>query len=85
MERKGGERTAVPRIGRPRARGRDESWPVEGFDFSGTASVPAPPDGMDDLDRFARSLHRQLRQHPIRTLLVAAGLGYLIGRAFRRA
>jgi ElaB/YqjD/DUF883 family membrane-anchored ribosome-binding protein len=36
-----------------------------------------------DLDNLKVSLERQVQEHPGRTLLIAAGLGYLIGRAFR--
>jgi ElaB/YqjD/DUF883 family membrane-anchored ribosome-binding protein len=37
-----------------------------------------------DLDGIKSGIERQVRDHPGRTLLIAAGLGYLIGRAFRR-
>ncbi len=36
-----------------------------------------------DLDSIKVSVERQVREHPGRTLLIAAGLGYLIGKAFR--
>ena len=36
-----------------------------------------------DLDSMKTGIERQVREHPARTLLIAAGLGYLIGRAFR--
>jgi hypothetical protein len=36
-----------------------------------------------DLDSMKVGLERQVKEHPGRTLLIAAGLGYLIGRAFR--
>lgn len=36
-----------------------------------------------DLDQLRSSVERQVREHPGRTLLIAAGLGYLIGKAFR--
>lgn len=36
-----------------------------------------------DLDGIKSSLELQVKEHPGRTLLIAAGLGYLIGRAFR--
>lgn len=36
-----------------------------------------------DLDGLKSGLERQVKEHPGRTLLIAAGLGYLIGRAFR--
>jgi hypothetical protein len=30
------------------------------------------------------SVEKQVREHPARTLLVAAGLGYLIGKALKK-
>ncbi len=36
-----------------------------------------------DLDSLKTSVEQQVKEHPGRTLLIAAGLGYLIGRAFR--
>ena len=36
-----------------------------------------------DLDNLKSGIERQVKEHPSRTLLIAAGLGYLIGRAFR--
>ena len=36
-----------------------------------------------DLDSLKAGLENQVKEHPGRTLLIAAGLGYLIGRAFR--
>jgi ElaB/YqjD/DUF883 family membrane-anchored ribosome-binding protein len=36
-----------------------------------------------DLDSIKVGLEQQVKEHPGRTLLIAAGLGYLIGRAFR--
>jgi ElaB/YqjD/DUF883 family membrane-anchored ribosome-binding protein len=37
-----------------------------------------------DLDSMKRGVEEQVRTHPGRTLLVAVGLGYLLGKAFRR-
>ena len=37
-----------------------------------------------DLDSLKAGLERQVKEHPGRTLLIAAGLGYLLGKAFRR-
>lgn len=37
-----------------------------------------------DLDSLKTGLERQVKEHPGRTLLIAAGLGYLLGKAFRR-
>lgn len=36
-----------------------------------------------DIDGLKTSIEEQVREHPARTLLIAVGLGYLIGRAFR--
>lgn len=36
-----------------------------------------------DLDGLKTGIESQVKEHPGRTLLIAAGLGYLIGRAFR--
>ena len=37
-----------------------------------------------DLDGLKTGLERQVKEHPGRTLLIAAGVGYLLGKAFRR-
>ena len=36
-----------------------------------------------DLANLRTGIERQVKEHPGRTLLIAAGLGYLIGKAFR--
>jgi ElaB/YqjD/DUF883 family membrane-anchored ribosome-binding protein len=36
-----------------------------------------------DVDAVKGGIEQQVRDHPGRTLLIAVGLGYLIGRAFR--
>ena len=36
-----------------------------------------------DLDSLKATVEQQVKEHPGRTLLIAAGLGYLVGRAFR--
>jgi len=36
-----------------------------------------------DLNSLRTGIERQVKDHPGRTLLIAAGLGYLIGKAFR--
>jgi ElaB/YqjD/DUF883 family membrane-anchored ribosome-binding protein len=36
-----------------------------------------------DLDSMKLGIERQVKEHPGRTLLVAVGLGYLLGKAFR--
>lgn len=36
-----------------------------------------------DLDGIKSGLEQQVKEHPGRTLLIAAGLGYLLGKAFR--
>jgi ElaB/YqjD/DUF883 family membrane-anchored ribosome-binding protein len=37
-----------------------------------------------DLDGLKTSLETQVKEHPGRTLLIAAGLGYLLGKALRK-
>jgi hypothetical protein len=36
-----------------------------------------------DIDGIKLGIENQVKEHPGRTLLIAAGLGYLLGRAFR--
>jgi hypothetical protein len=37
-----------------------------------------------DLESVKGDIQRQVKEHPARSLLVAVGLGYLLGKAFRR-
>ena len=37
-----------------------------------------------DLDQLKAGVEKQVKEHPARSLLVALGAGYLIGKAFRR-
>lgn len=37
-----------------------------------------------DLESVKTDIERQVKEHPARSLLVAVGLGYLLGKAFRR-
>ncbi len=37
-----------------------------------------------DLDKLKEGVEKQVKQHPARSLLVALGAGYLIGKALRR-
>jgi hypothetical protein len=37
-----------------------------------------------DLDKLKQGVEQQVKEHPARTLLVALGAGYLIGKALRR-
>ena len=37
-----------------------------------------------DLDKLKQGVEHQVKEHPARTLLVALGAGYLIGKALRR-
>ncbi len=37
-----------------------------------------------DLDSIKASIERQVKEHPGRTLLIAVGLGYLLGKALRK-
>jgi hypothetical protein len=36
-----------------------------------------------DIDGLKTGIEAQVREHPARTLLIAIGLGYLVGKAFR--
>jgi ElaB/YqjD/DUF883 family membrane-anchored ribosome-binding protein len=36
-----------------------------------------------DIDGLKSGIEKQVREHPARSLLIAIGLGYLIGKAFR--
>ena len=37
-----------------------------------------------DLDTMRVGIERQVKEHPARSLLIAVGLGYLLGKAFRK-
>jgi ElaB/YqjD/DUF883 family membrane-anchored ribosome-binding protein len=37
-----------------------------------------------DLDGLRATVEQQVKEHPGRTLLIAAGVGYLLGKAFRK-
>ena len=37
-----------------------------------------------DLDGFKAGIERQVKEHPARSLAIAVGVGYLLGKAFRR-
>ena len=37
-----------------------------------------------DVDKIKAGVEKQVKEHPGRTLLVALGAGYLLGKAFRR-
>ena len=37
-----------------------------------------------DLDGLRASIETQVKEHPGRTLLIAAGVGYLLGKALRK-
>jgi hypothetical protein len=37
-----------------------------------------------DIDKLKQGVEQQVKEHPARTLLVALGAGYLLGKAFRR-
>ena len=37
-----------------------------------------------DIDSMRTGIERQVKEHPGRTLLIAVGLGYLLGKAFRK-
>lgn len=82
-----------------RSRGQPGSYATESG-MSGTADVSgddpmahvsdAVGRGLQGAADFLRegdlkeSLEHQVKEHPARTLLIAAGVGYLLGKAFRR-
>ena len=37
-----------------------------------------------DLDGIKESIEAQVKEHPARTLLIAAGIGYLLGKGLRK-
>jgi hypothetical protein len=37
-----------------------------------------------DLDSMREGVERQVKEHPGRSLLIAVGLGYLLGKAFSK-
>jgi len=37
-----------------------------------------------DLDKIKTDVEKQVKEHPGRTLLIALGAGYLLGKVFRR-
>jgi rRNA maturation endonuclease Nob1 len=37
-----------------------------------------------DIDKLKQGVEKQVKEHPARSLLVALGAGYLIGKALRR-
>lgn len=37
-----------------------------------------------DLDKLKTGVEKQVKEHPARTLLIALGAGYVLGKAFRR-
>jgi hypothetical protein len=37
-----------------------------------------------DIEQVKQTLETQVKEHPVRTLLVALGAGYLLGKALRR-
>lgn len=51
-----------------------------------TSRVQAGTDWLKDrdVDQVKQTLETQVREHPVRTLLVALGAGYLLGKALRR-
>ena len=37
-----------------------------------------------DIEKLKSGVEKQVKEHPARSLLIALGAGYLIGKAFRR-
>lgn len=73
--------------------GPDGSTAVVPSDSSIAAVTDTLADGMQssaewlrdaDLDKLKSGVEQQVKEHPARTLLVALGAGYLIGKALRR-
>ena len=58
--------------------------PIESFDFSGTAQAATGRPPARNGDGLLEEIQREVLEHPARTLLLVAGVGYLIGRAIRR-
>lgn len=67
--------------------------PVEAEGASSAQVTERVAGGMDaaatwlrdaDIDGLKQGIERQVKEHPARTLLIAAGIGYLLGRAFRK-
>jgi hypothetical protein len=65
---------------------------IETDGASGTQVSERVAGGMDaaanwlreaDIDGIKQGIERQVKEHPGRTLMIAAGIGYLLGRAFR--
>ena len=69
--------------GRPELSGASRR-PIESYDFIGTAQAASERAVSDNGDGLLEGIQRHVLAHPARTLLLAAGVGYLIGRAFRR-
>lgn len=78
---------------RPSTSGSDGSALAITNDSSITAVTDTLATGMQssaewlrdaDLDKLKQGVEKQVKEHPARTLLVALGAGYLIGKALRR-
>lgn len=69
--------------GRPALSGGSRR-PIESFDFSGTAQAATERAPGRNGDGLIVEMQRQVFEHPVRTLFLVAGVGYLLGRAFRR-
>ena len=78
---------------RPSTSGAEGSALVIADDSSITAVTDTLATGMQssadwlrdaDLDKLKQGVEKQVKEHPARSLLVALGAGYLIGKALRR-
>jgi hypothetical protein len=78
---------------RTSATGADGSAVVVADDSSISAVTDTLATGMQssaewlrdaDLDKLKQGVEKQVKEHPARSLLVALGAGYLIGKALRR-
>jgi hypothetical protein len=68
--------------GRPELSGASRR-PYESYDFIGTAQAASERVVARNGDGLLEDIQRHVLQHPARTLLLVAGVGYLIGRALR--
>lgn len=64
----------------------EPSGTVESVKQAVTSRVQAGAEWLKDRDvqQVKQQLETQVREHPVRTLLVALGAGYLLGKALRR-
>lgn len=66
--------------------GNQPSGTVDSVKQAVTSRVQAGTEWLKerDIEQVKQTLETQVREHPVRTLLVALGAGYLLGKALRR-